>query len=187
MGVSKRIFGGRSGYSLGKVRRARKKPPVCDVSTGVSTWEDCVWVCTSVELCVVVDHQHHLPLEHIVVHQTAAYARYTLVVLHLLELASQQPRCRRRRSHSTLLFAYVYAKWRSKSNPRYAQRDRERVGERSRRDGYNSCDAEIAHVLQRSGCSCSCVREVLCAPVLLRKEGRWRFQRRVRAQDVEGS
>ena len=37
------------------------------------------------------------------------------------------------------------------------------------------------------GCSCSCVREVLCAPVLLWKEGRWRFQRRVRAKDVEGS
>jgi hypothetical protein len=28
IGVSKRIFGGSSGYSVGKVNRARKKPPV---------------------------------------------------------------------------------------------------------------------------------------------------------------
>ena len=29
MGVSKRILGGMSGYSLGNIRRARKKPPTC--------------------------------------------------------------------------------------------------------------------------------------------------------------
>ena len=50
---------------------------------------------TSIEFCVVVNHQHDLPLEHVVFHQTAAYSGYALVVLHLLELASQQP-CRRR-------------------------------------------------------------------------------------------
>jgi hypothetical protein len=93
MGVSKRIFGGSSGYSLGKVSRARKKPPV--------VWSampavDVPGSCTSVELCVIIDHKHHLPLKHIAVHQATAYARYALVVLHLLELARQQS-CRSRR------------------------------------------------------------------------------------------
>jgi hypothetical protein len=57
---------------------------------------DVPWLCTSVELCVVINHKHHLPLKHVAVHQAAAYARYALVVLHLLELARQQA-CRSRR------------------------------------------------------------------------------------------
>lgn len=34
IGVSKRIFGGRRGYSVGKVSRALKKPPESLVSLG---------------------------------------------------------------------------------------------------------------------------------------------------------
>lgn len=68
MGVSKRIFGGRRGYSLGKVRRARKNPPKHAVSTAAALCWDHRSVSTSVELCIIVDHQHHLPLEHIAVH-----------------------------------------------------------------------------------------------------------------------
>jgi hypothetical protein len=56
-------------------------------------------LCTSVELCVVVNHEHHLPLEDIAVHQATAYAGYALVVLHLLELARQQSGRSRGRRH----------------------------------------------------------------------------------------
>lgn len=45
---------------------------------------------TSIKLGVVVNHQHDLPFEDIVVHQPAADTRYALVVLHLLELARQE-------------------------------------------------------------------------------------------------
>lgn len=44
---------------------------------------------TSIELCVVVNHEHDFPLEYVVVDETTADAGYALVVLHLLELPSQ--------------------------------------------------------------------------------------------------
>jgi hypothetical protein len=42
---------------------------------------------TSVIFTVIINHQHDLPLEDIVVFEAAADARYVLVGLHLLQLA----------------------------------------------------------------------------------------------------
>lgn len=44
----------------------------------------------AVEFGVVVDHEHDFPLEDVVIDETAGYAGYVLVVLHLLELAGEE-------------------------------------------------------------------------------------------------
>lgn len=44
---------------------------------------------TAIELAVIGDHKHDLPLENVVFHQPATYARYILIALHLLELPAQ--------------------------------------------------------------------------------------------------
>ena len=46
---------------------------------------------TTIEFAVVGDHEHDLPFKKIVFDQTATYARYVFVALHLLELATQEP------------------------------------------------------------------------------------------------
>lgn len=45
---------------------------------------------TSVEFALIANHEHDLPLEYIAVHQPAAYPRYVLIGLHLLQLATEQ-------------------------------------------------------------------------------------------------
>lgn len=47
---------------------------------------------TAVEFAVVRYHQHHFPLEYVVVDQAARDAGDVLVALHLLQLAAQEPR-----------------------------------------------------------------------------------------------
>jgi hypothetical protein len=64
MGVSKRIFGGSSGYSGGNVSRARKKPPIILVRHVHCPPSN---VRTSIEFGVIINHEHHLPLEDIAV------------------------------------------------------------------------------------------------------------------------
>ena len=101
MGVSKRIFGGRRGYSGGKLRRALKNPPghKCQLQVVLGIGVKLLILYTSVELGVVIDHEHDLPFKHVVVHDSTAYARYVLVILHLLELARKKACGGGRRSH----------------------------------------------------------------------------------------
>lgn len=47
---------------------------------------------TSVELALVVDHEHDLPVEDVVVDEAHADAGDVGVLLHLLELAAKEPR-----------------------------------------------------------------------------------------------
>ena len=74
-----RVFTGES------ESRAEETSHMSFVSIYSSSGPDCA-TRTSVELCVVVNHEHDFPLEYIVVDESTADARYALVVLHLLEL-----------------------------------------------------------------------------------------------------
>lgn len=61
---------------------------------GAGDWgdkgRDCVH--TTIVFAVVTNHQHHLPLEDIVVHQPAGNSREVLCRLHVLELSCEEPR-----------------------------------------------------------------------------------------------
>ena len=46
---------------------------------------------TAVVFAVVRNHEHDLPFEDVAPDETATYAGYVLVALHLLELATQEP------------------------------------------------------------------------------------------------
>ena len=45
---------------------------------------------TTIEATIIRDHEHDLPLQHVIVHQPTAYAWDILVTLHLLELPTQK-------------------------------------------------------------------------------------------------
>jgi hypothetical protein len=98
----------------GALERSRLRVGQSAVPTGLVAL-----TCTSIELCIVVNHEHHLPLKDIAVDQAAAYAGYALVILHLLELARQQPCRSRGRRHSVLRYvesmpALALFEWRSR-------------------------------------------------------------------------
>lgn len=48
---------------------------------------------TTVVFAIVVDHEHDLPLEGVVIDQSTRNAREILRFLHFLELAEQKPCC----------------------------------------------------------------------------------------------
>jgi hypothetical protein len=64
IGVSNFIFGGMSGYSGGKDRRARKNPPKV-VSV---VYQPLEIAHTSIIFAVIIHHEHNFPLEDIIVH-----------------------------------------------------------------------------------------------------------------------
>lgn len=51
------------------------------------------WELTSIELALIVDHEHDLPLKDVAVHQAATYAGNVLVGLHLLQLPAEEAGC----------------------------------------------------------------------------------------------
>ena len=53
---------------------------------GIFRWkaETCTEYATSIKFGIIVDHKCDLPLEHIVIHKPAAYARDVLVTVHQL-------------------------------------------------------------------------------------------------------
>lgn len=52
---------------------------------------------TSIQPTIIRNHQHHIPLENIIIHQPAANPWIVLVALHLLQLSREQAcRCRAR-------------------------------------------------------------------------------------------
>ena len=90
MGVLNVILGGRRGYSGGKIRCARKKPPIAGVSSH-HAYARLDRGLTTIVSAVVRYHEHDLPLEDVAVHQPTAYAGNIFVALHLFELAAQKP------------------------------------------------------------------------------------------------
>lgn len=113
MGVSNFIFGGMCGYSGGKERRARKKPPIKPPHSQPlhpHIYIRRVWkgTLTSIQLDIIRDHQHNLPLEDVVVRQPAADAGDVLVALHLLQLAGEHPSCGRGRHGVCRLVSVLY-------------------------------------------------------------------------------
>lgn len=105
-GDSNFIFGGMCGYSWGKERRARKKPPKRrHQSLAFISFHSQVFAPrnldtggrgerTTIQLHIIRNHQHNLPLEHVIIHQTTAYPRDIFAGLHLLQLAREHAPCR---------------------------------------------------------------------------------------------
>jgi hypothetical protein len=74
--------GGRSGYSGGKERWQRKLPPGWNSSVRDQWQKQRRGEHTAVVFTVIGDHEHHFPLEDIVVYQPARYSGQVFSRLH---------------------------------------------------------------------------------------------------------